>query len=215
MAERKWKGKNDMSTKKKGLLISMICLISACFLTVPGVQAASVEKINKQADSKYTVKMKAIRKKSQAMIRYKYVDITGDGIHEALVEYKPKTQGGSSQTFDVYTYKNGSVKRILTTTEYGLSRCIYYRKAGSLIIYGAGHGGEWYRYYKLNSSGKYRYTAQKSRVAIAGGGGWNGSWSYYKGGTSVTSITAKKFKSLITGCKVGQRKAFRTWRTLN
>lgn len=203
-----------MKTKKRVLMISALCLICTCFLALPQVQAATIAQTNKTADKKYNSKMKAIRKKSQFSIRYKYVDITGDGIHEALVEYKPKTQGGSSQTFDVYTYKSGKVKRILTTTEYGLSRCIYYRRAGSLIVYGTGHGGEWYRYYRLQSNGKYKYVTQKARTAIAGGNAVNGPWQYYRGGSTLTKITARKFKSLNANLTKGKRLAFSKWKEL-
>lgn len=203
-----------MKTKKRALMISVICMICASFIAVPGVQAATVAQTNKKADQKFNSKMKSIRKNSQFSIRYKYVDITGDGIHEALVEYKPKTQGDSSQKFDVYTYKSGKVKRILTTTEYGLSKCTYYRQAGSLIVYGAGNGREWYRYYKLQSNGKYKYITQKTRTAIAGGSVSNGPWQYYKGGSTLTKITAKKFNNLNAGLKKGKRLAFSKWKEL-
>ena len=177
---------------------------------VSTVKAAST---NKKADAAFNTKLKALRGSSQS-VYYGYVDITGDGIHEALVEYKPFSIGGSGQQFDVYAYKDGSVKRILSTQEYGLSKVIYYKSVGSLILYGSGHGGQWYSYYKLKSNGKYGFKVQRARTAIAGGSATNGPWSYYKNGTgaSVTPISEKSFEKAVAKLETGKKKSFKAWK---
>lgn len=195
----------------------ILCAVITLFLLtlvvpVTTVKAAST---NKKADAAFNTKLKALRGSSQSALSYGYVDITGDGIHEALVEYKPFSLSGSGRQFDVYAYKNGSVKRILTIQEYGLSKVIYYKSVGSLILYGSGHGGQWYSYYKLKSNGKYGFKLQRARTAIAGGSSANGSWSYYKNGTgsSVTPISEKSFKKAVAKLETGKKKSFKAWKT--
>ena len=197
-----------MKTTRKLYLITVICAICMLFSFTSSAQAASAVKVNRKADAKFNSKVQTIRKNSQFMVQYKYVDVTGDGIHEAVVEYKPKNMGGSAQKCDVYAYKNGKVKRILSTEEYGLTKCIFYKKSGSLIFYGSGHGGEWYSYYKLKSNGTYKYVAERSRQALAGGGMWDGPWQYY---SADKKITVSKFNSLTRKLQAGKKSSFSNW----
>ena len=203
-----------MKSNKRNILFYILGLILICLFVIPDVQAASVATLSRKADAAFDKKLKSISSKSQNSLRYRYVDITGDKIHEALVEYKPKTQEGSGETFDVYAYSNGSVKRILTIKEYGLSRCIFYKKTKTLILYSAGHGGEGYGYYQMKKNGNYRFVASKGRNAIAGGGTDNGPWQYFKANTATTAtkITAKQFRSLTAKLKSGTKNSFSSWK---
>ena len=90
--------------------------------------------------------------------------------------------------------------RVLNDYVYGLSKFTVYKKG--IIAYGAGHGGEWYRYYKL-TNGKYKLKGVKSRVARAGGGAYNGPWAYSNGKKTITKAA---FNSAIKGIKKGKKK---------
>ena len=121
------------------------------------------------------------------------MDLTGDKIHEALVEYRPRSNKGSDDTFSVFAYQKGAVKQILSIREYGLTKCTYYTKTKSLILYGTGRGGEWHRYFQINGT-RYKDIVQRIRKSTAGGGTEYGPWQYTMG-KSKTKITKAKFIS--------------------
>ena len=193
-------------------LVSLFLLLTL-LAAGTSVQAASAVKTNKKADKAFDTKMAALRADSDYSLRYAYVDITGDDIHEALVEYQPRTEGGSGSTFAVFSYQKGEVKQILSVREYGLSKCTYYTKTKTLIAYGAGHGGEWYRFYQLTGT-KYKAIAQKLRTAKAGGAAENGPWQYTKG-KKETQTSKAKFTSLTKNLKKGKKGTLSSWKTLS
>lgn len=138
-----------MKRKVKWYLVMIIAVfMTGLFATVP-VSAASKATKNKKAVALYEKKAKKLR-----YLEYKkYVDITGDGIKEAIFYYHPKNIG-SGRRFVIYTYKNGKIKRILYDVNYGLMKMVVYKKSKTFIANGGGHGNTWDRYYKL-SNGKY------------------------------------------------------------
>ena len=188
-------------------------LLLAVLVAGTSVQAASVAKTNKKADKAFDAKLAALRTESAFPLSYAYVDLTGDGIHEALVEHRPSGIGGSGSTFAVFAYEKGAVKQLLSIDEYGLTKCTYYTKTKTLIAYGAGHGGEWYRAYQLKSN-KYKAIAQKTRTAKAGGAAENGPWKYTKG-KSETQTTKSKYTSLMEKLKKGKKKTVSSFKTFS
>lgn len=202
-----------MKQKMTRRFLAMLFLLLVVLAAGTCVQAASASKTNKKADKAFDTKMVALRADSDFSLRYAYVDLNGDGIHEALVEYKPRTKGGSGSTFAVFAYKKGAAKQILSVREYGLEKCIYYTKTKTLIVYGTGHGGEWYRVYQQKGT-KYSAIAQRSRTAKAGGASENGPWRYTKG-KKETQISKAKFTSLTKNLKKGKKKTLSSWETLS
>ena len=197
------KGEKDFNMKKRGikLVIAVLCLICT-FAVMDNVQAASKATRNKKAKAAFAGKLGP----AEGLENLVYADVTGDGVVEALLECHPQGYG-SGRTFRIYKYSGGKVKKILSMDEYGLSYLYYYKKSKSIILYGSGHGGEWYSYYTMKK-GKYKFLAERSREALAGGGMKNGSWYYYKGSKELTK---SKFKKLTGNVKKGKRKKIKTW----
>lgn len=129
---------------------------------------------------------------------YEIKDIDGDGQEEGVIQFYGPGHG-SARTLQIYKYKSGKVVKVLNDYVYGLSKLTVYKKG--IIGYGAGHGGEWYRYYKL-SGGKYKLVAIKSRVAKAGGSIYNGPWAYSNG---KSTITKSAFNAAIKGIKKNKK----------
>lgn len=184
------------------ILLAAVLLIPVSGYSAVDVQAASTSTKNKKAVKLYDKKTNTLKAKSQ-YVWYKYVDVTGDGVKEAVINYKLKTEGGSSSTVCVYKYSSGKIKRILKISNYGFSKVISYKKSKGLVLYSAGHGSESYQYFKM-SGGKYKYKGMKSRIAKNGGSYYNGPWYYYN--ASASRIKKAKFKSLINGIVSGKAK---------
>ena len=189
--------------KKRGfmIIVAVLCLVSV-FAVTNQVQAASKASRNKKAKAAFAKKLG----KADGLEVLKYADVTGDGIVEALLECHPEGYG-SGRTFAIYKYANKKVKKILYTEEYGLERLYFYKKSKSLILYGAGHGGEWYSYFTMKS-GKYKFLAGRSRMSINGGSMENGPWSYYK---KTKTIKKSAFNKLVKKVKKGKRKTIKMW----
>ena len=179
------------------LLFALLCA-AAVMIPAGGARAATKDAINKKAKTEFSKRLK----NAKGLEVLKYADVTGDGIVEALLECH--AGGGSGRTFRLYTYthKTGKVTRVLTMGEYGLSRIYAYPKTKSLVLWGAGHGGEWYAYYTLKN-GKYTLLAQRARMSKAGGSDKNGAWSYSK---LSKDLTKAQFTKAIKGIAAGTRK---------
>lgn len=193
-----------------GILVlgCMMALISPVSVTASG-KAESKASINKKAVNEY----KAIVEEYSAFstdVNYIFADINGDGIKEGMIEYHKKS-GGSERYFNIFSYKNKKLKRVLHDMEYGLDKVIVYRKK-DLVIYGAGHGAEWYEYFKLKK-GKYVRVAEKTRASINGGALKNGKWGYYtsKAGNLVKA-KKKAFKKRIKSIIKGKKKKYSKWK---
>ena len=161
--------------------------------------------VSVHADAKSEIRSKLVSVTSKYTdSSYKIVDIDKDGKVEGIAEFHAPGYG-SARTFQIYKYKSGKVVRVLNDYVYGLSKFTVYKKG--IIAYGAGHGGEWYRYYKL-TNGKYKLKGVKSRVARAGGGAYNGPWAYSNGKKTITKAA---FDSAIKGIKKGKKKTVKPY----
>ena len=83
------------------LLLGIIMLFSF------SAEAASKAATNSKADALYKEKVQEMKADVKS-IWYKFTDITGDGIHEAIII--GKTISGSGNLWKVYTYKSGAAK---------------------------------------------------------------------------------------------------------
>ena len=191
---------------KRYLLLVITTLAITLFMAIP-VSAASKAANNKKAVALY--EKKAV--KLTHLEAKKYVDITGDGVKEAIFYYHP-SNAGSGRMFVIYTYKNGKIKKILNDSNYGLEKLIVYRKSKSFIAYGAGHGNEWYCYYKMKS-GTYKEVAMKGRSYSSPS---YPNWYFtkitnspYKGNRK--ELTKAEFNAAIKGVKKGKKKTIKSF----
>ena len=191
-----------MKRNSRRILILMLTVIVTALLAAFPVSAASKAKKNQAAVALYEKKAgKIVNLEAR-----KYVDITGDGVKEAIFYYHPKNSG-SGRKLVIYTYKKGKIKKILSDGNYGLIKLIVYKKSKSFIAYGAGHGNEWYRYFKMKN-GKYKEAAMKARTDPAFR---KSAWyrtkitnSPYKG--SRKELTVAEFNAAVKGIKKGKKK---------
>lgn len=186
-------------TLKKRILAAalalLMMLIPLAEVLTPTAEAATKAAINKKAKKLYKKQLDKLNRPDITYYVYKYIDVTGDGIVEALVEYHP--MGGSGRKFVIYSYKSGKLVKLCTIGEYGLDRLYIYKNG--FIMHCAGHGHESYSYYKKTSDGKFRIVADKGRLMEEGA-----EWFYYnRQGSQVTKTT---FDKLTRRIKAGSRK---------
>ncbi len=177
------------------VLAALMLLIPLAEVLTPTAEAATKAAINKKAKKLYKKQLDKLNRPDITYYVYKYIDVTGDGIVEALVEYHPA--GGSGRKFVIYSYDAGKLVKLCTVGEYGLDR-IYFYKNG-FIMHTAGHGHEGCRYYKKSADGKFRMAAMKGRLSEDGA-----EWVYTnRHGNEVTKAT---FDRLTRKIKAGSRK---------
>ena len=173
-------------------------------IAVPKIQAASLKSKNKNAQEILQKKYTDLYNNSSG-ISYKYMDVTGDGVHELLASYFPSSEGsgGNMYGLDIFQVKKGKIKCILRTDSYGLAKITFYKSSKSLVMSQYGHGGESYSYFKFKS-GKYKSVASKARQSTKGGSVENGPWYYY--GSSQKTISKSSFNKKIKGMVKGKAK---------
>ena len=196
-----------MKSKKKLIrliIAAFVILFMMPVITAPKTQAASLKNKNKKAHKVLQTKYTSLYNNSSG-ISYKYMDVTGDGVHELLASYFPssKSSGGSMYGLDIFQVKNGKIKCILRTDSYGLAKISYYKSSKSLIMNQLGHGGESYSCFKFRN-GKFKSIASKARQSIKGGSVENGPWYYY--GSSQNTISKSSFNKKIKGMIKGKAK---------
>ena len=160
---------------------------------------------NKKAKSAYD-QLIASKRKSSSSIAKKYIDITGDGINEALMICDSKSDS-TMACFYVYSYSGGRLSCLLQ--EEGKHRnmpaeIIAYPGAKALVTYGYFDGHEQYGYYALKS-GMYNMMAGRSRYSKKVGGEYDGPWSY---SSRSGSLTKSQFDSMVNPLLIGPKKSF-------
>ena len=173
------------------LALSMM-LVPFCETLTPTAEAATKTAINKKAKKLYKKQINKIAAKGVVYVAYKYADVNGDGITDAMVEYF-SGENGSGRHFTIYSYKNGKLIKLLDEDEYGLQKVIVYKKG--IIIYYRGHGHEEYVYFKKTSTGKIRYFADKSRML-------EDEWGYSH------NLTKTAFDKRVKTIKSGSKKTY-------
>ena len=194
--------KQSRNRSLKIIVLAVILAVSFGFVFQANqVNAASK---NKKAHKAFRKKIESIKTECISY-NYKFVNVTGDSTHEMLITYYSGLHG-SGTDFRIYAYKNKKAKCIHKEVSYGLSKITVYKKAKSMVLYYAGHGGETYSYLKMKN-GKFKSIASKSRISENGGGEYNGPWQYsvYKG-----SPTKKNYKKLTKKLKKGKKKIIST-----
>jgi len=141
---------------------------------------------NVDAHRAYMNKLKAIKRAAPSFdnnVYYAYIDIYGSRLDELVCVSRINT--GSGRALRIYTFAGGKVKQLLDDGMYGDNWYEFYKSCKSFVMYCSGHGGEMYRYFQV-SSGQYKEVAYMSRQSTAGGGSYDGPWSYYIGSTEVS-----------------------------
>lgn len=189
-----------MKNYKKYWMFLTILVLVTVVTSIP-VSAESKASKNKKAMALYEAKGNALDQEmaSRTYFKYvgkKYVDITGDGIKEALFCYRE----GSGVSLDIYTYKNGAMKQIYSGGGYGLEEITVYKKSKALIEHQLGKG-DMYEYYKL-SNGEYKEVGYRlCSVSYT-----NGKWRYsLKTANGYKTITKRRFNAAINGIKKGKK----------
>ena len=125
--------------------------------------------------------------------QYCFADVFGDATDEALVVYK--SPQGSGSYLQIFTYANGSVRRLLHTGLYGDIEYTFCKSRDSFVMHLGGHGGEMYSYFQI-SGGAYVQKAYRSHQSTSYGGRTDTPWGYY---TPSGSISYSEFSQLTSG----------------
>lgn len=171
----------------------LIILITTLLIATVAFSTATYASTNSKADVAYKKEVKKIAKTVKSTW-YKFTDITGDGVHEAIIFGKENY--GSGNIWKIYTYKNSKAKLIFDGGEYGLDKIGVYKKTNSLYYHRAGHGFESYVYMQLKN-GKYEVVCAKSRSQNGG------SWSYNNNQSSISKST---YNNLVKKLAKGKEK---------
>ena len=194
----------NMSYWKRYILIA-VCAAFAVFFAAAAVRvdAASVISVNARANAKYSKKVKSLLDSGNyRTVEYKFTDITGDGINEALLLLTPK-KSGSTVVFRIFDYNTatGKIKRILNCRGKYLEKLLVYKSNKTLILEYSGKGAKEYDYYSMKK-GAYVLDAYKLRPASSS------VWQFYN--KDGKRISESDFKKLIKGVKYGKRTIIRT-----
>lgn len=194
----------NMSYWKRYILVA-VCAAFAAFFAVAAVRvdAASVISANSKANAKYSKKLKSLLDSGNYRgIEYKFVDITGDGINEALFLLAPK-KSGSTVVFRIFDYDSatGKIKRILNCRGKYLKKLLVYKSNKTFILEYSGKGAKEYDYYSMKK-GVYVLDAYKLRPASSN------VWQYYN--KNGKQISESSFNTLINGVKYGKRTIIKT-----
>ena len=178
----------------------LIILITTILIATFALSTATYASTNSKADAAYK---KEIKKFSKTVKRtwYKLVDITGDGVHEAIVSGKAKE--GSGYILKIYTYKNGKVKELFEHRGYGVEKIVAYKKAKSFYYHKIGHGSEAYVWHQLKN-GKYQEVCGRGRAQMG-----DTSWKY---STPQKGITKSEYKKLVNSLAKGSVKRIYPWK---
>lgn len=119
---------------------------------------AKIKRTNKKADKAYMKIVSKIfqdtdsewdtAKYADPEVAYLFTDLTGDGIHEAIILYRHNTDGSGGQAFDIYTYKKKKAKQILTGA--GIADFTVYKDSKTLVVSEGKKGWQWYDCYFYN-----------------------------------------------------------------
>ena len=178
-----------------------IILITTILITTFALSTSTYASINSKADAAYK---KEIKKFSKTVKRTwnKFVDITGDGVHEAIVFGKSKY--GSGDTWKIYTYKNGKVKVLFEYSGYGVDKIVAYKKAKSFYYHKIGHGSEAYVWHQLKN-GKYQEVCGRVRAQMG-----DTTWSY--GDSQGKQITKSEYKKMVNSLSKAKATKVNLWK---
>lgn len=179
-------------TKALAIFISAIVII--IFLQGDILIHAKTD-ANKSIDKVYKNILTKLAWKENATVKYKMIDITGDGIHELIMLYWTDDSGIKNENMIVYTYKKNKAKKIINYAGYNISNICFYPETKSFILSQNDHGA--FQSYFKKKNGLY--------IEVARTGGED--WRYYclitNDKTDYVSETAfnKKTKALKKGNK--------------
>ena len=189
----------------KRYILAAVCAAFVAFFAAAAVRvdANSVISVNSRANAKYSKKVKSLLDSGNyRTVEYKFTDITGDGINEALLLLSPKN-AGSTVVFRIFDYDTatGRIKRILNYRGKYLEKLLVYKTNKTLILEYSGKGAKEYDYFSMKK-GVYVLDAYKLRPASSS------VWQFYN--KDGKRISESDFKKLIKGVKYGKRTIIRT-----
>lgn len=198
--------KNENRLIQRGFIAAAgLMLMCALFLSMSvGSSAASKAAKNATAHSKLTAKLNSTIS-SYSEIRYKFADVTADGVDELIMVCAPSKKGGKNSDYLIYTYKNKKVKKIYDYSSFAVVHFRFHKKTKTIITYTLGNKKEGFYIYQLQKNGKYKLLGSKSRTARKAGAIEDGLWSF-KSGTKKT--TNKKFNKIVKKTKKGTPKVY-------
>lgn len=140
---------------KKSFLISiLLCLALLVIVPASAVSADKLSPANKAAHAQYEKKLKSLAKKSR-YVYYKYVDLTGDGVHELYVKCRSgKAKGVGKADYYVYTIQYGKPKSILHLTDH-MEPVSYYKSQHVIICHYTNPFSYYSQFYQLKN-GKFK-----------------------------------------------------------
>ena len=197
------KGKTVLRKTTVFMLVLVFSLVFAQMIPgngiTPVIQAKSIKKTIKKAKKAFTGKMDAIADESDDGVEYQFIDITGDKVPEVLAKYIKRNKRHGN--LDVYTYKNGKIKRLLHIRNDNLKKIYFYRKTKTLVIYDSYHDYNDCAFYKY-SKRKIHLIAKKCVNSANGGSVWYEKQNGHR-------ISKKKFNRIVKRLKTGSRKNLR------
>jgi hypothetical protein len=198
--------KYENRTIQRGFIaVAGLVLMCALFLSLSvGSSAASKAAKNNTAHTKLTAKLNSTMP-SYTQIRYKFADVTADGIDELIMVCAPSKKGGKNSDYLIYTYKNKKVKKIYDYSAYAVVHFRFHKKTKSIITYTLGDKKEGFFIYQLQKNGKYKFLASKTRKARKAGAIEDGIWSFKSGKKKTTN---KKFNKIVKKTKKGTPKVY-------
>lgn len=165
---------------KKNLIMSSLLLLLVVMISgfdninVYAKSNSTIKKTNKKADKAY---MKVVKKLFQDLsdecdannlygvtVDYLFKDLTGDGIHEAIITYRLDDGGSGGYEYAIYTYKKKKAKRILV--EGGNPTFKICKESNLLVTFDWKKGWEWYNCYTYNGK-KYVHLGESRRLGEA------------------------------------------------
>jgi hypothetical protein len=189
------------NTRSKLTKLAVAVAAVTCLLLVPQTLfAAKVEGAvkNKDAHAAYEKQIKYYKRLGYRDITYKYADITGNKVDEAVVRYTGK-KGDNKQYLRILGY-SGKINRLLLYKDSPtMQKLLVYKKTDSFILYSTKAGSESYTYFTIVGS-KYAKVASKTRVT---GTQKKQDWKYYD--SEGNKIAQDRFKAITSPLKKGTK----------
>jgi hypothetical protein len=200
--------KNENRTIQRGFIaVAGLMLMCVLFLSLSvGTSAASKAAKNKTAHTKLEAKLKSLQP-SYSTIRYKFADVTADGVDELIMVCAPAKKGSKKNSdYLIFTYaKNKKVKKIFDYSSFAVVHFRFHKKTKTIITYTLGNMKEGFFIYQLQKNGKYKLLGSKSREAKKAGAIEDGIWACKKG-TKKTSQA--NFNKIVKKTKKGTPKVY-------
>lgn len=157
--------------------------------SIPKAHAATKKVKNKRAHAAYRSQLASMRTDGLYVgDRYKFVDLTGDGVDELVVGWWPS----------IYTYRGGDAVKVHDTGLGGNNYLRFYKNKHVVVFHSGGRGGRVYETYAKWNGRKFT-----NRVSMHVASGFDSTAknqpAYMINGKGVTAKRAKAVKKKLVG----------------